>query len=156
MKMKVFLALAVAVPAAQNASIEQDVKRIRAATERFGTLEAAVEAGYPRTVTQCVDNPPEGGMGYHHIHSGLLDARIELERPEILVYERAADGGYALVGVEYAVPLDAWTSDVPPMVMGQPLKRAPSLGLWYLHVWVWRPNPKGLFADWNPDVACDR
>lgn len=56
-----------------------------------------MEAGYPRTVAQCVDNPPEGGMGYHHIHSGLLDARIELERPEILVYERAADGGYALV-----------------------------------------------------------
>jgi hypothetical protein len=141
-------------PAAQNASIEQDVKRIRAATERFRALDAAVKAGYPRTVAQCVDNPPAGGMGYHHIHSGLLDARIELERPEILVYERAADGRYALVGVEYAVPLDAWTSDAPPTVMGQKLKPAPALGLWYLHVWVWRENPNGLFADWNPNVEC--
>ena len=38
--------------------------------------------------------------------------------------------------------------------MGQKLKPAPSLGIWYRHVWVWRENPSGLFADWNPLVKC--
>ncbi len=38
--------------------------------------------------------------------------------------------------------------------MGQNLKPARSLGLWYLHVWVWQENPSGLFADWNPSVKC--
>jgi hypothetical protein len=38
--------------------------------------------------------------------------------------------------------------------MGQNLKPAPSLKLWYLHVWVWQENPSGVFADWNPDVKC--
>jgi hypothetical protein len=32
-------------------------------------------------------------------------------------------------------------------MLDQPLRREPSLGIWYLHVWVWRDNPTGLFAD---------
>jgi hypothetical protein len=59
-----------------------------------------------------------------------------------------------LNGVEYVVPLSAWPQDEPPAVMGQKLKRATSLGIWYLHVWVWERNPSGLFADWNPNVKC--
>jgi hypothetical protein len=23
-----------------------------------------------------------------------------------------------------------------------------------LHVWAWRDNPNGTFADWNPKVSC--
>ncbi len=23
-----------------------------------------------------------------------------------------------------------------------------------LHVWLWKENPEGLFAEWNPDVTC--
>ena len=25
---------------------------------------------------------------------------------------------------------------------------------WYLHVWAWRKNPEGMFADFNPAVQC--
>jgi hypothetical protein len=25
---------------------------------------------------------------------------------------------------------------------------------WALHVWAWRRNPAGLFADWNPNLEC--
>ena len=28
--------------------------------------------------------------------------------------------------------------------------------VWALHVWVWRKNPNGTFADWNPKVNCSR
>jgi hypothetical protein len=139
----------------QDATVEQAVARIRAATEAFKSLDEAVAAGYQGDVAHCMAKPPEGGMGYHHQNPSLLDDRIELERPEILVYERLPNGDYRLNGVEYIVPFSAWPRDrEPPTVMGRDLKPAPSLRLWYLHVWVWLENPSGLFADWNPRVQC--
>jgi hypothetical protein len=139
----------------RDTTLEQQVARIRAATEAFKSLDEAVAAGYARDVAHCMAKPPEGGMGYHHQNRSLLDDRIELERPEILVYERLPDGDYRLNGVEYIVPFSVWPRDrEPPTVMGRDLKPAPSLGLWYLHVWVWLENPSGLFADWNPRVRC--
>jgi len=138
-----------------SAEVERDVERIRVATAEFRSLDAAVAAGYAGDVTHCIDNPPQGAMGYHHQNDALLDDRIELERPEMLVYERMPDGEYRLNGVEYIVPLSIWPeTEAPPEVMGQPLKPAPSLGIWYRHVWVWRDNPSGLFEDWNPLVTC--
>jgi hypothetical protein len=135
--------------------IDRDVARIRSATVAFRSLDAAAGAGYEREVHHCLDNPPHGAMGYHHQNNALLDDRIDLERPEILVYERLPDSEYRLNGVEYVVPFSAWPETrEPPTVMGQHLKPAPSLGIWYLHVWVWTENPSGLFADWNPRVRC--
>jgi hypothetical protein len=29
-----------------------------------------------------------------------------------------------------------------------------AFGLWTLHVWLFKHNPNGLFADWNPLVRC--
>ena len=23
-----------------------------------------------------------------------------------------------------------------------------------LHAWIWRPNPSGIFQNWNPKVSC--
>jgi hypothetical protein len=137
-------------------AIDRDVALIRAATAAFASLDEAVAAGYARDVAHCLDNPPHGAMGYHHQNASLLDDRIELERPEILVYERLPDGEYRFNGVEYIVPFSAWPADAPepPTAMGRELKPAPSLRLWYLHVWVWLENPSGLFADWNPRVSC--
>ena len=143
-------------PAAQadSARIEADLGRIRTATQAFRSVDAATAAGYA-AVTGCIDNGPEGAMGYHHQNEALLDDRIEVERPEMLVFERLPDGAYRLNGVEYIVPFSAHPMDrEPPTVMGQALKRAPSLGIWYRHVWVWLENPSGLFADWHPGVSC--
>ena len=138
---------------ARGQDVDRDLERIRGATARFKSLDTAVAAGYARNVSHCMARP-EGGMGYHVSNSALSDATIELERPEILTYARTAAGEFELTGVEYVIPLDRWKGDDPPRVMGQTMKRAPSLGIWYLHVWVWRVNPKGLFADWNPRVEC--
>ena len=138
---------------ASGQDVDRDVERIRGATARFRSLDTAVAAGYPRNVSHCMARP-EGGMGYHVSNSALMDATIELERPEILTYARTPEGEFELTGVEYVIPLDQWKAKDPPQVMGQAMKRAPSLGIWYLHVWVWRANPNGLFADWNPGVQC--
>lgn len=135
--------------------VEREVARIRAATAGFRSLDVAVAAGYRRDVAHCIANPPQGAMGYHHENRALLDDVLDVERPEILVYERLPDGEYRLNGVEYIVPFSVWPGDrEPPTVMGRELKPAPSLRLWYLHVWVWLENPSGLFADWNPRVTC--
>jgi hypothetical protein len=138
-----------------NGARVDDLARIREATASFKSIDAAAAAGYGRQVVNCVDNPPHGAMGYHHQNNALLDDRLEVERPEMLVYERLSDGEYRLNGVEYIVPFSARPPTAsPPSIMGQNLKPAPSLKLWYLHVWVWQENPSGVFADWNPNVKC--
>jgi hypothetical protein len=142
------------VPTKFGEAIDRDVMAVRAATEPFKVLDNAVGAGYERQVAQCVENPPQGGMGFHHKNSALRDAKLEIDKPEILLYARTPDGQYKLVGVEYIVPISAWSRTEPPTILGQSLRRSDTLGVWYLHVWIWEPNPSGLFADWNPRVKC--
>ncbi|HEX6308295.1 MAG TPA: hypothetical protein VFZ69_08925 [Longimicrobiales bacterium] len=136
-------------------SIQADLATARKATAAFRSLDAAVRAGYPDAVAQCISHSEHGAMGYHHMNRTLMDARIELDRPEILLYSRTAEGEYVLNGVEYIVPYSAHPREfAPPTVMDQPLKRSDQLGIWYLHVWLWTENPAGLFNDWNPAVEC--
>jgi hypothetical protein len=52
------------------------------------------------------------------------------------------------------VPFGAWAGSEPPELFGQHFHRNEAFGIWALHVWVWRNNPSGLFADWNPRVSC--
>jgi hypothetical protein len=142
------------LPTGLGDAVDREIARVRAATASFKSIDAAAAAGYQREVSQCIENPPQGGMGFHHENAALLDTTLEVERPEMLVYERLPSGEYRLNGVEYIVPISAWTRDEPPTIMGQPLKKAPRLGIWYLHVWNWKRNPTGVFADWNPSVKC--
>jgi hypothetical protein len=141
------------IPSGFGDAVDRDVARVRAATERFKLVETAIASGYPRT-SDCVEHQPHGAMGFHHNNKTLMDATLAVEKPEVLVYERMADGKFKLNGVEYLVPISAWTRDEPPTIMGQKLKRADKLGIWYLHVWIWEPSPPGIFADWNPRVKC--
>jgi hypothetical protein len=134
-------------------AVDRDVAKIRDATARFKTTEAAEAAGYKR-VTDCVEHQPAGAMGYHFENKSLLDTTLDLDHPEVLVYEKTPDGAFKLNGVEFLVPISAWTAAEPPRIMGQALKKADRLGIWYLHVWTWEPSPSGLFADWNPNVKC--
>jgi hypothetical protein len=143
------------IPTGFGESVDRDVARARAATARFKVANDAIAAGYPRT-SDCVDNPPHGAMGFHHNNDALMDTTLDVEKPEVLVYERMSDGTFKLNGVEYLVPIAAWTRDEPPTIMGQKLKRAEKLGIWYLHVWIWEPSPSGIFADWNPRVKCGK
>lgn len=132
----------------------REIHRIRVATEAFHDPEAARRAGYaPPDPPHCVASAA-GGMGYHHVNRALLDGHLEVERPEIVVYVPAGEGALELAGVEYVVPYSAWDRDDPPRLLGQTLRRSDELGIWYLHVWAWLENPAGLFADWNPVVAC--
>lgn len=142
------------LPSGLGDAVDRDVAKVRQATARFKTTEAAEAAGYKR-VTDCVEYKPAGAMGYHFQNNTLFDTTLDLNHPEVLVYEKKPDGTFVLNGVEFLVPISAWTSAEPPRIMGQALKKAESLGIWYLHVWTWKSSPSGLFADWNPNVRCE-
>jgi hypothetical protein len=141
------------IPSGFGDDVDRDVARARAATVRFKIADNAVAAGYP-AASNCVAHPQHGAMGYHFQNDSLLDTNLNVEKPEVLVYEKMKDGSFKLNGVEYLVPIDAWKREDAPTIMGQKLKKAPNLGIWYLHVWIWEPSPSGVFADWNPRVKC--
>src|ERR1700723_1447035 len=141
------------IPSAFGPAVDRDIMTIRAATAKFKTTEAAEAAGYKRG-TDCVQYQPAGAMGYHWQNDDLLDTKLDLEHPEVLVYEKMPDGTFQLNGVEFLVPISAWKSGEAPGIMGQALIKADSIGLYFLHVWPWKPSPKGLFAMWSPDVNC--
>jgi hypothetical protein len=138
------------------------VETVRAATERFQNTEEATKAGYADALV-CVSGPEEGAMGVHFGNAELInDGALDPERPELLVYE-PKDGQLHLVAVEYLVLADDWDAKHPtttPSLLGQLFHYYGSpnrygLPAYYeLHVWAWKHNPRGMFADWNPRVSC--
>lgn len=141
------------IPSGLGDAVDRDVVKIRQATAKLKSTDAAVAAGY-KLATGCIEHQPAGAMGYHYNNESLFDAKLDVEHPEVLVYEKMPDGTFQLNGVEFYVPASAWKSADPPRIMGQNLQTAPGLGFWFLHVWVWKRSPSGLFAVWNPDVKC--
>jgi len=96
-----------------------------------------------------------GAMGYHHVNRANMTATPAVARPQILLYERMPDGAYRLNGVGYIIPYTLLAREAPaPVLLGQRMHREDTLNFWYLHVWVWRGNPDGVFANFHRDVAC--
>ena len=73
------------LPTGLGEEIDRDVVKIREATAKFQTTEAAEAAGY-KLATGCVQHPPAGAMGYHFNNEALFDAKLDVEHPEVLVY----------------------------------------------------------------------
>jgi hypothetical protein len=87
----------------------------------------------------------------------LIDGSAHAEEPELLLYEPERNGRLRLVAVEYIIPYTAHSRDAkPPVLFGnQEFKQNDTFQLWGLHAWVWKHNPSGVFADWNPRVTCE-
>jgi len=141
-----------------SVSENKDLATLHAATARFHQFEAAKDARYTFLfMNMCmVDDSParEGGMGYHYVNTDLLDGKVEVDKPEALLYEPESNGQLRLVAVEYVIPKDAWHADTLPRLFGQQLKLN-SFNLYALHVWAWENNPSGIYKSWNPRVNCD-
>jgi hypothetical protein len=145
---------------AQAGSTLVDV--VKEVTSPYQNVQAAINAGYA-SAESCVSGPQEGAMGVHFIAgSRLFDGEIDAEEPEALIYE-PANGQMRLLGVEYIVIAADWHAhnDGPPVLLGQHFHYVGSpnrygLPAFYeLHVWAWRQNTNGTFADWNTKVSCD-
>jgi hypothetical protein len=129
-------------------------EKVRAANSRFLDVKAAIAEGY--APIPCASGITGGAMGIHYVNGQYLkDDKIDIARPEAVMYEPMADGTLKLVAVEYI------TSKGPASLDGQlfNFNSAPNrygLGEFYeLHVWAWKGNPTGTFADMNPKVSCE-
>ncbi len=132
---------------------------------------------------EMMGRPAElGAMGIHFFRPDLLgitappDPRVDgngthtdFLRPSILIYEPQSDGSLALVAVENLVFQASWHAAghaERPSFHGIPYDHmfddpATAVDEAHLfephydrHVWVYRDNPSGVFAPFNPDVTC--
>jgi hypothetical protein len=122
-----------------------ELQQARAATAKYRNIDNAIRDGY---VDIAVDVEH---MGHHYMNTSLVDGTFDIRHPEILVYNRDADGKQVLVAVEYAVPL---TDPMPEGFTGsQDVWNSTSgFPLWLLHAWVWAYNPDGVFNWTNESV----
>jgi hypothetical protein len=154
--------------AVDNAGLDDELAQVRRIAARFHRVEEAIAAGYElgwvngsgnRIITGCVSHPTAGAMGYHYFHPQLMaDLTVDPLKPEALVYAPARNGRLKLAAVEWiARGLNTNPPGVsqPPSVLGMQMHiLVPAVGFYLTHAWVWRHNPAGMFADWNPRVRC--
>ena len=132
---------------------------------------------------QMLGRPAElGVMGIHYFRPDLLGitappnprvdgngTHIDFLRPAILIYEPQADGSLELVAVENLVFQKSWHAagmSGPPKFHGveyDTMQDDPATAIdeahmfaphYDRHVWLYRDNPAGVFAQFNPKVSC--
>ena len=124
----------------------------------------------------------DGAMGVHYLRPDLLGitappnprvdgngTHTDFLKPGVLIYEPRADGSMELVAVENLVFTKSWHAagnTKPPSFQGvpfDPMVDDPATALdeahgfephYDRHVWLYRRNPKGLFAQFNPSETC--
>jgi hypothetical protein len=143
--------------ASLGATVNRDLATLRRVTASFHDFANAKDAGWSTKITSCMTDPGgAGGMGFHYGNTNLIDGIARVDQPELLLYEPEKNGRLRLVAVEYIIPYTAHgREEAPPVLFGQQFKQNDVFQLWGLHAWVWKHNPSGMFADWNPNVNCD-
>lgn len=145
-------------------AVQQGLAAARATTASLHSTASAIDAGYlppaPGSVLDACITLPDAGMGVHYVNGMIFDGIPDAAQPESLVYEPTANGRLRLVAVEYLVLRSAWDAehDAPPMLLGHEMHLTviPTLPEFYaLHAWIWKHNPDGMFADFNPNVSCE-
>ena len=162
-----------AVQWAGNPQLAQAIAALRDTTDQYHDVALALEAGYRPSAAGCEDSET-GAMGIHYGHPALLgvvrgsnpvrgtDPNIDPLRPEIILYEPQLDGSRRLVAIEFVVYKAAWdaVNTQPPTFYGVPFdvkighEAHGHADHYELHLWLWRHNPLGMFAPWNPKVQC--
>jgi hypothetical protein len=143
---------------------------VRDATVRYHDIRVAKKQGFQElklfgTDVSCIANGAKGAMGIHMVNSRRVgDGKLKATEPEALLYEQRADGTYRFTGVEYIRPIGSErpaAGAAAPTLLGRKMTvtdaeaffGSPTF-LHTLHVWVWKPNPGGVFAAWNRQVSC--
>jgi hypothetical protein len=144
----------------ESLEVQAQVSDLREATARFHDIEVAKREGYA-PFGDCFANPPEGNMGYHYANAELMaDPGVDINHPELLLYEKQEDGTFKFVAVEYLAFQAAWHkagNRNKPRLFGEWFHLNPDLleePFYLLHVWHVKFNPSGRFNDWNPRVVC--
>ena len=128
-----------------------EIDALKAATAKYKNVEVATAEGF-FDASGFVPN-----MGHHYILPPRIDATIELDKPEILLYAPGDNGVMEFIAVEYAVPIeDMDNPGLPPEGFTgdeDVWEINPNLEQWQLHVWINKENPDGIFTAHNPAVG---
>lgn len=128
--------------------------QVRSVDARFADVAQAKAEGY--APIPCVSGPDGGAMGIHYVNQTLLnDPAIDIAKPEAVLYEPGADGKLNLVAVEYITPKGPAALDGQLFSFTNAPNRYGLPAFYELHVWAWKANPSGTFADMNPNVSCE-
>jgi hypothetical protein len=155
-------------PAPAAGPTAAQLARMRAATTGFHNIATAEDAGYgllhDTAGLTCIDMPGQGGMGVHFVKGALVgDPALDIRHPEAVVYAPDRDGTLRLAALEFIVDKAAWDahhSARPALFRGAPFDLTPAPNRFGLapfysqHVWLFKPNPAGTPAMWNPRVTC--
>jgi hypothetical protein len=144
----------------ESLEVQAQVSDLREATARFHDLEVAKREGYA-PFGECFFDPAQGGMGFHYANDELMkDPGVDINHPELLLYEKQEDGTLKFVAVEYLAFQAAWHkagNRFKPRLFGEWFHLNSTLldePFYLLHVWHVKHNPNGRFNDWNPRVFC--
>ncbi|MSR20373.1 MAG: hypothetical protein EXR91_05275 [Gemmatimonadetes bacterium] len=158
-------------------------EEVRAATSRYQSVDAALADGYTRdpldvceTAYYLGELQDLGAIGVHYLRRDLLGVEAEMAtrldvtgihddflRPALLVYEPQADSTLQLVAIANMVNARAWEEvghRNPPSFGKVPFISSPDDQVtgypahYHLHMWLYRDNPSGMFAPYNPAVTC--
>jgi hypothetical protein len=159
--------------------LASQLARARLATAKYATakyatsLRAAKADGY-QIITRMIPD-----MGYHYLNPAIQG--FDVTKPPILVYERRGRS-WQLGALEWVFTAKPATPPLPGATYGsfaaachyqdgtfvaaasqdQCAKRSPQTGaafhFWHpdlvtLHVWLWYPNPAGLYNGTNPYIT---
>lgn len=167
------LAGTVQAQTALSADVVTKVALARAATAKYATdLERAKADGYV-IITPMIPN-----MGYHFLNPSVQG--FDVTKPPILVYVRMrGDRPWQLVAVEWVFPAKPATDPIRGSRYGSfgaachykdgsfvvaaaeaacakpSAKTGSEFAFWHpplvtLHMWIWYPNPNGIFGEFNP------
>jgi hypothetical protein len=146
--------LVVGTAFASNNHLNSLTDHVREANDRFKDVAVAVAEGY--APIPCASGVDGGAMGIHYVNAKLISREaVDIRHPQAVMYEPKPDGKLELIAVEYI------TLKGPASLGGQLFNfiGAPNrYGLdpfYELHVWAWKANPHGAFADMNPAVTCE-
>jgi hypothetical protein len=153
--------------------LANQLAKARLATAKYATsLRAAKAAGY-QIITRMIPD-----MGYHYLNPTIQG--FDVTKPPILVYERHGRS-WQLGALEWVFTEKPATPPLPGATYGsfaaachykdgtfvaatsqdQCAQRSPQTGaafnFWHpdlvtLHVWLWYPNPAGLYNGTNPYI----
>ena len=159
---------------ATSTTLVSDIAAARTATAKYVTNLALAKANGYGIITKMIPN-----MGYHFMNPKI--SGFDPSQPPILVYEH--NGSHWQLGaVEWVFPKKPAVAPIPGATYGAfgagchyadgtyvpaetqsacPAKAPGSgakLGFWHpnlvtLHLWVWYPNPSGIFSGTNPLVG---
>jgi hypothetical protein len=151
--------------------LTRQLAQMRVATAPYATdLEKAKADGY-RIITPNMED-----MGFHYLNPGISE--FDVTKPPILVYARR-NGEHQLVALEWVFPKKPKRPPLKGARYGsfpaachyddgtftpasseddcEPTSNGSPFVFWHpklvtLHVWIWYPNPAGLYNPTNPLV----